>query len=99
MSGGVDSSLAAKLMKDKGFDFIGYTMKLFHNEDVGMTITVPATEETIKLLREKAPWCKLVVGGAVLIKEYAPKSKFLRPNVLKSRGTRQRYHGFLHLFR
>ena len=38
-----------------------------------MTTTVPAMEETIKLLREKAPWCKIVVGGAVLTKEYAEK--------------------------
>jgi len=36
-----------------------------------MTTTVPAMEETIKLLREKAPWCKVIVGGAVLNKEYA----------------------------
>ena len=36
-----------------------------------MTTTVPAMEETIKLLRERAPWCKVVVGGAVLNKEYA----------------------------
>lgn len=36
MSGGVDSSLAAKLMKDKGFDCIGCTMKLYHNEDAGI---------------------------------------------------------------
>lgn len=38
-----------------------------------MTTTVPAMEETIKLLREKAPWCKVVVGGAVLNEEYAKK--------------------------
>lgn len=38
-----------------------------------MTTTVPAMEETIKLLKEKAPWCKTVVGGAVLNKEYAEK--------------------------
>ena len=38
-----------------------------------MTTTVPAMEETIKLLREKAPWCKIMVGGAVLTKEYADK--------------------------
>ena len=38
-----------------------------------MTTTVPAMEETIKLLRERAPWCKVVVGGAVLTEEYAKK--------------------------
>jgi 5-methyltetrahydrofolate--homocysteine methyltransferase len=46
-----------------------------HAELVGlsalMTTTVPAMEETIKLLRERAPWAKIVVGGAVLTKEYA----------------------------
>ena len=36
-----------------------------------MTTTVPAMEETIKLLRKKAPWCKVVVGGAVLTQESA----------------------------
>ncbi len=36
-----------------------------------MTTTVPAMEETIKILRERAPWCKVVVGGAVLTEEYA----------------------------
>ncbi len=36
-----------------------------------MTTTVPAMEETIKLLREKAPWAKVCVGGAVLTQEYS----------------------------
>ncbi len=36
-----------------------------------MTTTVPAMEETIKQLREKAPWAKVCVGGAVLNEEYA----------------------------
>ena len=36
-----------------------------------MTTTVPAMEETIKALRKQAPWCKVVVGGAVLTAEYA----------------------------
>lgn len=36
MSGGVDSSLAAKLTVDKGFECIGCTMKLYHNEDIGV---------------------------------------------------------------
>lgn len=38
-----------------------------------MTTTVPSMEESIKLLRKEAPWCKIVVGGAVLTKEYAEK--------------------------
>lgn len=38
-----------------------------------MTTTVPAMEETIRLLHEKAPWCKVVVGGAVLTEEFAAK--------------------------
>ena len=33
MSGGVDSSVAAKLMIEEGYECIGCTMKLFHNED------------------------------------------------------------------
>ncbi len=35
MSGGVDSSLAAKLTKDAGFECIGCTMKLYDNDDIG----------------------------------------------------------------
>ena len=38
-----------------------------------MTTTVPAMEETIKQLKIQAPWCKTVVGGAVLTQEYADK--------------------------
>ena len=36
-----------------------------------MTTTVPSMEETIVQLREKAPWVKVMVGGAVLTQEYA----------------------------
>lgn len=36
-----------------------------------MTTTVPAMAETIKLLRQRMPQCKVVVGGAVLTEEYA----------------------------
>jgi tRNA-uridine 2-sulfurtransferase len=35
MSGGVDSSVAAYLLKQQGFDCTGITMKLFTNEDIG----------------------------------------------------------------
>ena len=36
-----------------------------------MTTTVPAMEETIQLIHEKAPYCQVVVGGAVLTADYA----------------------------
>ena len=36
-----------------------------------MTTTVVSMEETIRQLREKAPWCRVMVGGAVLNQEYA----------------------------
>lgn len=36
-----------------------------------MTTTVVSMEDTIKLLREQKPDCKVMVGGAVLNQEYA----------------------------
>lgn len=36
MSGGVDSSVAARMMIDKGFDCVGCTMRLYQNEDAGV---------------------------------------------------------------
>ena len=38
-----------------------------------MTTTVVYMEETIRLLKEKAPDCRIMVGGAVLSQEYAGK--------------------------
>ena len=37
MSGGVDSSVAAKLLTDGGHTCIGCTMKLYGNEDAGIS--------------------------------------------------------------
>lgn len=36
-----------------------------------MTTTIPAMEETVRMVHEAMPDCKIAVGGAVLTKEYA----------------------------
>ena len=38
-----------------------------------MTTTLPSMAETIALLKAQAPWCKTIVGGAVLTADYAEK--------------------------
>ena len=38
-----------------------------------MTTTVPAMEQTIRLLRERCPGCRVMVGGAVLTAGFAKK--------------------------
>ena len=38
-----------------------------------MTTTVPAMEETVRLLRARCPACRIMVGGAVLNADYAKK--------------------------
>ena len=38
-----------------------------------MTTTVPAMEETVALLHREVPHCRVMVGGAVLTKEYGKK--------------------------
>ena len=37
MSGGVDSSVAAYLMKERGYSCMGTTMRLYRNEDIGIS--------------------------------------------------------------
>ncbi len=36
-----------------------------------MTTTVLYMQQTVKLIKEVAPWCKTIVGGAVLTEDYA----------------------------
>lgn len=52
-----------------------FAVKKHHAPLVGlsalMTTTVPAMEKTIELLRKEAPFCKVIVGGAVLTQHYA----------------------------
>ena len=63
------------LGKDVAPETVAETVVNLHAPMAGlsalMTTTVPAMEDTIRMLKEKAPWCKVVVGGAVLTQEYA----------------------------
>ncbi len=59
----VDPEIIAKTAIEKDIKLVGLSAL--------MTTTVPAMEETIKLLRVEKPDCKVVVGGAVLTQEYA----------------------------
>lgn len=84
----IGKNIVKLLLENYGFDVIDLgkdvppeqiaeTVVRVHAPMVGlsalMTTTVPAMEETIQLLKENAPWCKTIVGGAVLTKEYADK--------------------------
>ena len=82
----IGKNIVKLLLENYGFDvhdlgkdvppeaIVDETVKL-HAPLVGlsalMTTTVPSMEETIRQLREKAPWAKVIVGGAVMTAEYA----------------------------
>ena len=82
----IGKNIVSLLLENYGFEVIDLgrdvapeavlDAAISHNADlVGlsalMTTTVPAMEQTIKLIREKAPHIKVMVGGAVLTEEYA----------------------------
>ena len=54
MSGGVDSSVAAYLMQQAGYDCMGVTMKLYENEDAGVPRGTPAARSS--MWRMPAAW-------------------------------------------
>ncbi|MBE6875238.1 MAG: homocysteine methyltransferase [Ruminococcus sp.] len=63
------------LGKDVSYEAVAEATEKSHAPLVGlsalMTTTLPSMENTIKLLHERCPWCKTVVGGAVLTADYA----------------------------
>ncbi len=82
----IGKNIVRLLLENYGFDvsdlgrdvpaerIVAETVKL-HAPLVGlsalMTTTVPAMAKTIEELRKSAPWCRVMVGGAVLTAEYA----------------------------
>lgn len=65
------------LGKDVPADVIADKVVTLHAPFAGlsalMTTTLPAMEKTVALIHKKAPYCRVVVGGAVLTREYAEK--------------------------
>lgn len=59
----VDPQTVVEAVKENGIRLVGLSAL--------MTTTVPAMEETIKLLNKEIPDCKVMVGGAVMTPEYA----------------------------
>ncbi len=65
------------LGKDVPYEAVADAAEQHHAPLVGlsalMTTTLPSMEATIRLVKERCPDCKIVVGGAVLTADYAAK--------------------------
>ena len=65
----IGKNIVKVLLENYSFDVIDLGKDVSPEKIV--TTTVVSMEETIKMLREKKPDCKVMVGGAVLNQEYA----------------------------
>lgn len=67
MSGGVDSSAAAKLLKDAGHDCLGCTMRLYTNEDAEQPALLTALPDGTVLLTFERPQRAVTPGQAAVV--------------------------------
>ncbi len=82
----IGKNIAAVIMKNYGFNVIDLGKDVSPEDIVAsikennirlvglsalMTTTLVSMKDTIELIRKEAPWCKVMVGGAVLTEEYA----------------------------
>lgn len=58
MSGGVDSSVAAALLVEQGYDVVGITMKLWEYSDVGGNVRRESTCCSVEAMLDAAAVCK-----------------------------------------
>ena len=72
LSGGVDSSVSAFLLKQKGYDVIGVFMKIWHNENTSKTENCPWVEDSSYAL-EVADQLNIPFHVIDLSKEYKDK--------------------------
>jgi len=75
MSGGVDSSLAAALLKREGYKVIGLTMEIYSGEDNEKEVKShacygPGEEEDIRLAKEVADFLEIPYFALDLREEY-----------------------------
>lgn len=84
----IGKNIVKTLLENYGFDVLDLGRDVAEEEIVAavektraplvglsalMTTTVPSMEHCVALLKERTPWAKVMVGGAVLTQEYAMK--------------------------
>lgn len=66
MSGGVDSSLAAKLTIDNGFDCIGCKVKIRYRRPEQWAVVVPKPDKTVQIIFDE-PQRAITPGQAAVL--------------------------------
>lgn len=106
----IGKNIVCTLLSNYGFDVIDLgkdvapetVLEAVRREDcrlVGlsalMTTTVSSMKETVELLKREAPWCRVMVGGAVLTAEYAKEigADFYSRDAMGAVETAKKYFG------